>query len=286
MATISEESKKALENSLGLPYEQLCGMDIHEEIAFVVSKTGKRPHFIHDPRKISRGNPLLALGKVITMEEINKKIDALHKWGVLLATAEERIRDIYKTYIEVICPYIICYETLSDRFPVEILNEIRSVFTHLSKYNLSDNISIKERNLSKAEDHIKRSILDCYKFICTAYEDEYSKFDKRYKNTDLSFVDNGEFLPKLLEARKKAKDLLFEARKTDLSLDSDDEINTDKAYEKYEKAFFAYTSVYNLINDSYKKLENIRKKAITRNTISIAIGIIGLIIGILGIILK
>jgi len=78
MAMISEEAKKALENSLGLPYEQLCGMDIHEEIAFVTAKTGEIPRFIHEPRKIGRGNPLLALGKIITMEEINKKIDALH----------------------------------------------------------------------------------------------------------------------------------------------------------------------------------------------------------------
>ena len=78
MAMISDEAKKVLENSLGLPYEQLCGMDIHEEIALVVAKTGKRPKFVHDPRKINRGNPLLALGKITTMEEINKKIDALH----------------------------------------------------------------------------------------------------------------------------------------------------------------------------------------------------------------
>jgi len=75
---ISEEAKKVLENSLGLPYEQLCGLDIHEEIAFVEAKKGKRPKFIHDPKKIGRGNPLLALGKITTMEEINKKIDALH----------------------------------------------------------------------------------------------------------------------------------------------------------------------------------------------------------------
>jgi hypothetical protein len=163
-----------------------------------------------------------------------------------LATDDERIRDIYKIYIDVICPYIVQYETLSNKFPIEILNEIRAVFTHLSKYNLSDNDSMRGRNLSKAEGHIKRSILDCYKYICTAYEDEYSKFDKRYENTDLSFVDNGEFLPKLIEARNNAKHLFFDARKTDLTVDSDDETNTDEAYVKYEKAFVAYSSVYDL----------------------------------------
>ena len=202
-----------------------------------------------------------------------------------MPTVEERIKNIYKTYIEEICPYIIHYETLSDRFPSEILNEIRAVFTHLSKYNLTDNASTKEKNLSKAEGHIKRSKLDCYKFICTAYEDEYSKFDKSYENTDLSFVDNGEFLPKLLEARKNAKYLLLEARKTDLSIDSDEETNTDEAYKKYEKAFVAYSSVHSLINDSYKNLENLKRKAVTKNRITIAFAIIGWIIGIFGIII-
>jgi hypothetical protein len=203
-----------------------------------------------------------------------------------LSADELRVRDICKTYIEVICPLILQYETLANRFPAEILNEIRAILTHLSKYKLSDNASVKEKNLAKAEGHIKRSRLDCYKYICTAYEDEYSKFDKMYENTDLSFVDNGEFLPRLLEARKNAVQLLLDARKTDLSIDSDDETNIGEAYEKYDKAYVAYSSVYNLINDSYKKLENLKRKAVNKNKKAIAFGIIGWIIGILGIIIS
>jgi len=76
---ITEEAKKVLENSLGLPYNQMCGLDIHEEIALVAAKTGKNPQFIYDDRIIGRGNPLLAKGRFITMEEINTRIDALHK---------------------------------------------------------------------------------------------------------------------------------------------------------------------------------------------------------------
>jgi len=193
--------------------------------------------------------------------------------------------DIYKTYIEDISPFIIQIEILANRFPVEILNEIRAVFTHLSKYNLSDNASIKERNLSKAEGHIKRSRLDSYKHLCMIYEDEYFNFDKMYKDVDLSFVDNGEFLPKLLEARKNAKQLLLDARKTDLSIDSDDETNTDEAYKKYEKAFVAYSLVYNLINDSYKKLENLKRKAVSKNKKPTNQFIAGLVVAIIGIII-
>ena len=198
-----------------------------------------------------------------------------------MATDDKRIRDICSNYIQVISPLVLQYEVLGNTFPTEILNEIRAVFTHFAKYTLSDDPTIKAKNLTKAEGHIKRSILDCYKYLCLTYEDVYAKFDKRYKSTDLSFVDNGEFLPKLLEARKNASALLIDARKSDLTIDSDDEVKTDEAYEKYEKAFDAYSKVYTLITDSYTKLENLRRKMITKITISYAISFLSLLFAIL-----
>jgi hypothetical protein len=179
-------------------------------------------------------------------------------------TIEERVIDIYKKYIEVICPYIIQYELLDGTFPVEILNEIRAVFTHLSKYYLSDDILVKEKNVSKAEGHIKRSILDCYKYICIAYDEKYVDFGRIYKYVDLSLADNGEFLPKLLETHNEAIRLMKDARKTDLLITSDDETSVDEAYEKYEKAFVKYSLVHELINSSYKKLETLKRKAILK----------------------
>ncbi|MCL2747859.1 MAG: hypothetical protein FWE59_04310 [Oscillospiraceae bacterium] len=115
-----------------------------------------------------------------------------------------------------------------------------------------------------------------------AYEDRYLEFENNYKRTDLSLVDNGEFLPKLLSMRKNAIDLLLEARKTDLALSSDNEESLDEAYTKYDTAFIECSAVYELINDSYKKLENLRKKAILRDFISVS----GYVVGITGIILS
>jgi len=204
-----------------------------------------------------------------------------------LATIEERTRDIHKNYIEVICPYIIQYELLSTSFPSEILNEIRAVFTHLSKNFLSDDVLIKEKNISKAESHIKRAILDCHKYICTAYEDKYNEFKRDYKNVDLSLVDNGEFLPKLLETHKDAITLMQDARKSDLLITSDDETNADEAYVKYEKAYLKYSSLYQLIESSYKKLETLKRKFVLKDWRGIIIGSIISIIGIIvSIILK
>ena len=202
-----------------------------------------------------------------------------------MATDDKRIRDICSNYILVISPLVLQYEVLVNTFPTEVLNEIRAVFTHFAKYTLSDDPTIKAKNLTKAEGHIKRSILDCYKYLCMTYEDVYTDFGKSYENIDLSFVDNGEFLPKLLEARKKAFALLIEARKSDLTIDSDNEVKTDEAYEKYGKAFDAYSEVYSLITNSYTKLENLKRKVVTKINKDKIFGIAGLVVGILGIII-
>jgi hypothetical protein len=76
---IGEEAKKILENSVGLPLNQVSDLGIHGEVGLVKTKTGKAPQFskARDSRKIGRGNPLLARNRIITMEEINTKIDAL-----------------------------------------------------------------------------------------------------------------------------------------------------------------------------------------------------------------
>jgi len=203
-------------------------------------------------------------------------------------TIEERETEIYKTYVDVICPYILEYELLTNEFPIEILNEIRAIFTHLSKLNISDNNTIKEKNISKAEGHIKRALLDCYKYLCMIYEDKYKKFEKIYSRIDLSLVDNGEFLPKLHESHQKAVKLMKNARVSDLAIDSDDEINCEEAYKKYEDAFVAYSLVKDLLDNSYKKLDYLKKKAVLKDFLSVSgwvIGMVGLIIGIISIFL-
>jgi len=81
MVIIGEEAKKILEKSIGLPLEQVSELGVRGEIAHVRTKTGKNLQFSkkHDPRKIGRGNPLLARNRITTIEEINTKIDALVK---------------------------------------------------------------------------------------------------------------------------------------------------------------------------------------------------------------
>jgi len=202
-----------------------------------------------------------------------------------LATTEERVQNIYRDYIERISRYIVRYEVLANKFPLEILNEIRAVLTHLSKYYLSDDPEIKAKNVSKTEGHIQRAILDCYKYLCMVYEDKLNEFKKDYENVDLSLVADGKFLPELLEMHDAATTLIVDARESDLVINSDDETSVTEAYEKYEKAFVKYSDIYTLITESYTKVETLKRKVVLKKTRESRIGIIGIIVGIAGIII-
>ena len=192
----------------------------------------------------------------------------------------DRLRDIYKTYTDVISVCIMEFEIMTNEFPTEILNEIRAIFGHLSKYHQSDDTKIKEKNLLGAEEHLNRARLDGYKFMSMATEDEYSAFDKKFENIDLSYVDNGDFIPQLTKTRGKAKELLKDARRYELQESS----STNAVYEKYELAYAAYKKVHDLIVDPSGKLENLRRRAAKKNRKAIVksvFAVLGWIIGII-----
>ena len=175
---------------------------------------------------------------------------------------EDKITELYATYLNVIQPLMLELEILDNAFPVEILNEIRATFSHLAKFSLSDNENIQSKNLTKAEGHIKRAILDCYKYLCAAYADQVMLFDYRYRNVDLSLIEDGKFLDRLVKTERTAKEHIREARRTDLEIDSDDPEHTDNAYALYEYAYLKYVDLYNLLEGVTDKTERLKRKTI------------------------
>ena len=155
----------------------------------------------------------------------------------------------------------------------------------MSKSHLFDDDVAVEHNLSKADGHVKRAVLDCYKYLCLAYNDKYKEFDKNYENVDLSEIDNGEFLPLLCKKRKAAIQRLTRAKELELS-SSGEEI----LYNAFEEAYNAYADVYNFISDSFENLERLKQKTNIRDSkskrnfwIGVFVGIVGVLVGIAGI---
>ena len=89
-------------------------------------------------------------------------------------TSNTQIVEICDAYINTISPFILQLETLDGEFPVEILNEIRAIFTHISRCSLAETSDVYDDNIVKAERHVKRAILDCHKYVCVAYDEHYT----------------------------------------------------------------------------------------------------------------
>ena len=51
-------------------------------------------------------------------------------------TLEEREELIYRQYQDIIAPFIVELEVRDKEYPIEIFNEIRSIFTHLLRYKI------------------------------------------------------------------------------------------------------------------------------------------------------
>ena len=194
---------------------------------------------------------------------------------------DSRLSAIYETYLSVISPFIIQLEALDGEFPVEILNEIRSIFTHLARCNSTEKEQIYEENIIKAERHVKRAVLDCFKYLCVAYDEYFRRFTKLNRNVDLSFVDNGHFIQKLSSLHNNAVHNKTEAQKKELVAE-----NIEDVFGDYEKAYNSYAEVYNLIQETTESIDFVKHKAATKETINTIFGIVGVVSLILTIIFQ
>ena len=194
---------------------------------------------------------------------------------------DTRLIGIYDAYLSVISPFIIQLETLDGEFPVEILNEIRSIFTHLARCSVTDKDIVYEENIAKAERHVKRAILDCFKYLCVAYDEYFRRFSKINRNVDLSFVDNGKFLHELNRLHIEAVNNKTFAQKKELTTE-----NIEDVFDDYEKAYNSYASIYNLIQSSAKSIDFVKHKAVIKDRLNITFDIVGVVSLILTIIFQ
>lgn len=220
-------------------------------------------------------------------DEFNKTSEEIKVDSKLLAYKNVDLDEIFSIYVNKINPLIVQYEVLSNKFPSEILNEIRAIFTHLARCTMTNDDKIINENISKAKGHAKRATLDCYKYNCMAYTDIYNDFMIRYRNVDLSLIDNGKFLPNITKKFSDAQKFIVDAKlsETNLALEN----RTNEVYEKYENAYLIYNEVYLNLLDVQEVAENFlnrliedKEKEENRRRKELIIGIAGLIFGIIG----
>lgn len=189
----------------------------------------------------------------------------------------------FQMYMDVINPFIVQFEIEKGEFPIEIQNEIRSMYGHLCRAAISGDKKDIDDNIRKIKSHTKRAMLDCYKYCCIIYTDMYSDFMKQYDNIDLTFIDNGRFLPRLNKTYQEAKDKIIEAKKCELK-----GLPDDRLFEMYQESFIAANKIKELILSAQEDADFLQNKALKKEKLNwwgLIVGIIGVIVGIAGLIM-
>lgn len=190
------------------------------------------------------------------------------------------LSECFRMYTEDINTFIVKFETEKGEFPIELQNEIRSIYSHLCKAALAASPEIAADNVKKIKAHSKRALLDCFKYISVIHTDNYADFMERYKSVDLTYIDNGQFLSNIDALYAQTKEKLQAAKEMELEGAADEVL-----FNAYQDAF----SVSSEMNSALLKAEQtaafLKKKATTKDILSIisfVVGIAGLIVGILG----
>lgn len=128
----------------------------------------------------------------VTFEQriIDNSIINVDKWG----NHKEKVNQIFTLYKDMVNPLVSVYNALENSFPVGVINELRDVFSHLTRSLTENDDKIIDQQLDKAQRHMKRAILDAFKYASMAYSKVYDDFKESYKNVDLSYVNNGELV--------------------------------------------------------------------------------------------
>lgn len=156
---------------------------------------------------------------------------------------------LYESYLNAIKPLIAEIEARTEKFPLPLFNEIRAFNDHVARcYSSSASDNDILGNIQKAEGHITRIVLDCYKYLNVFIYEEVKKFEKSTKNIDLTNIDNGTFWPEYKRLCKQGRNKKKEAK----TIES---INKIKALQLLQEAYNIYVQLENLIDN---QIENVK----------------------------
>lgn len=183
----------------------------------------------------------------------------------------KRIIALYQDYNTVIKPLIAEVEARTEQFPLPLFNEIRALHDHISRC-YSDNVSSEQSDseIHKAERHVARIMLDCYKCLNLSLHDEVLLFEKQTKHIDLTVLQDGTFYPRYKTLRMKAIQTVRKAK----SLESQ---NSNAALDAYQQSYNVYSELETMIDSVTPDLHWARLRFSVRRLLQVALWILSAI---------
>lgn len=173
---------------------------------------------------------------------------------------DQRIVSLYCDYNTIIKPLIAEVEARTEHFPLPLFNEIRALHDHIARCYLENITEIQvEAEIHKAERHVVRIILDCYKCLNLSLYDTMLLFEKQTKHIDLTVLKDGTFYPKYKSLRTLAMQTVRKAK----TLES---MDTDAALEEYQKAYNVYSELELLLDSIVADVHWARARFVVRRS--------------------
>ena len=160
-----------------------------------------------------------------------------------------QIEDCYVRYCAVIKPLIANIESLSEKMPLPLFNEIRAFNDHIARcYYLNPDDDFIREQISKAERHIERITLDCFKCLNVILYQRIELFERQTRNVDLTVIDNGEFFPEYSGMKLEAANLVKSAKLAEVR-------NSDLTLDYYQDSYNIYTRLVEKIDSVSEKVK-------------------------------
>lgn len=201
----------------------------------------------------------------------------------------ELIQKEYSFYREEVKPFTDAVDIAFDHIPIGTLSEIRDFTGHLADAATGFDCTEEERkgNIRDAHTHLRRVLLDCYKFLCISLRDDVKGFDRKYRWSNLSDVRDGEFVPKYTKLKQAAKRAAKAAKKVErLGRNTKSEDGLGEVYDKYLETYNAYCDVTEYIENSIEAVQRAAHKDIRRTIFSVLGWVIGVAATIWGILVS
>ena len=181
--------------------------------------------------------------------------------SLLSGEVQKALFCLFEEYNCKVKPLIAAYESLTGKFPGQVLNEIRACYDHVARCFVTGHSETERLSeITKARSHIIRCILDGYKHMLLYGYDYVKAFHDEYKDVQLSLVSDGKFLPELRTLEDNAKHLTIKARLKEAQSFPDKE----QAYEAYQNAILAYHDIELFINKHADGLSNVKQHALLK----------------------
>lgn len=159
------------------------------------------------------------------------------------------IEECYVTYCDVIKPLIANIEAQSELLPLPVFNEIRAFNDHIARcyYNNPSEDYIHQQ-VDRANRHIVRITLDCFKCLNVIYYRKIELFDTQTRNVDLTVIDNGMFYPEYTRLRREAAEKVKMAK-------SAETYNVEESLNYYQESYNLYSGLVGKIDEVAEKVK-------------------------------